>query len=281
MIDIIYENKGIKILTKNLTDIFPEDRLPLTVQIRNSVSNEVVWRTELNNSMWATFPEKEMNDVFVLDRLGDIVSVYNWNVISDGSFFHKTLWYYCVNLINNGSLPNGLVIGTHDGEFGEWVPIIKNGMSSAVLVEGSDRQFFKLKRNYVNNDNVKLIKDIVTPDGGEVIFYEGGKGYTNSVVERGIRSWEKEEITSSVKKSININDLIISEFNGKLDWIHLDIEGLDAKLLMAINKEFLPNLIIYEDANLVGNEKNEIIDIFSGYNYNHISIDGIAMFIKK
>ena len=82
MIDIIYENKGIKILTKNLTDIFPEDRLPLTVQIRNSVSNEVVWRTELNNSMWATFPEKEMNDVFVLDRLGDIVSVYNWNVIS-------------------------------------------------------------------------------------------------------------------------------------------------------------------------------------------------------
>ena len=68
----------------------------------------------------------------------------------------------------------------------------------------------KLKNNYKNRQSVKVIQNIVTPKGGEVEFFEGGRGYTNTVIEKVIRDWETEEITSSKKQSISINDLILN-----------------------------------------------------------------------
>lgn len=281
MIDIVYENKEIKIFTQKVSDIFTSEKLPLKVQVKNSVSNEVTWSTTLGDNMWATYPDNELNDVFILDNMDNVVSVYKWDVVAHGSTFHKALWYYCLDLINQGIIPNGLVIGSHDGAFGEWVPVVMNEISNCVIVEGSDKQFNVLRKNYFNKKNTKLVKEIITPNGGPVTFYEGGRGYTNSVVERVIRSWEKEEICETVKDSVSINNLIEHFFNEKLDWIHLDVEGLDAKLLMALREDRLPNLVIYEDANLVVDEKYNIIDNFSNYGYIHYSKDGIAMFIKK
>lgn len=281
MIDIIYNNEGIKILTQKISNVIDTESLPLNVQIRSSVSGNIVWETKMGDNMWATYPDNELNDVFILDSLNNIVLVYRWDVIIHGSLFHKTLWYYCLNLINKGIIPNGLVIGSHDGAFGEWVPVAIHKLSNCIIVEGSEKQFNGLKRNYIRKENTRLVKNIITPDGGSVIFYEGGRGYTNSVVERVIRNWEKEEIHETVSESIGINDLINNYFVKKPDWIHLDVEGLDVKLLMSIKEEYLPNLIIYEDANLIGNEKYEIIDLFSNYGYTHLSKNGIAMFVKK
>ena len=93
-----------------------------------------------------------------------------------------------------------------------------------------------------------MIQNIVTPKGGEVEFFEGGRGYTNTVIEKVIRDWETEEITSSKKQSISINDLILKECNGQIDWLHLDVEGLDDKLLYSLTDEQYLNLdlIIFE-----------------------------------
>lgn len=280
MIDIKYENGGVRVDTDEVSKIFNEYELPLKVSIKNMVSNQIVWQTMLNDFMWASFPENEMNYVLVETANDNFVCEFKWDTIRDGSIFYKSLLLYCQKLISNGVKPKGLVIGTHDGEFGEWVPVILNNISDAVLVEASDIQFLKLKNNYQNNTNVKLIKNLVTTDGKDVTFYEGGRGYTNSVVERVIKSWETEEITNSVKNSVSINDLINNEIDGKLDWIHMDVEGLDAKLLMSINKELLPNLIIYEDYNLDDEEKNNVVNLFSSYGYKHHSNSGIAMFNK-
>jgi len=41
-----------------------------------------------------------------------------------------------------------------------------------------------------------------------------------------------------------------------LDWLHLDLEGLDAQIIMKMYE--LPNFIIYEHNNLLENEKNEL-----------------------
>lgn len=280
MIDIKYENGGVRIDTIAISKIFSSDELPLKMMIKNSVSNNTIWQTNLNDFMWASYPENEMNSVLVETSKGSFVCDHKWDILRDGSIFYKSLWFYCQKLISNGIKPKGLVIGTHDGEFGEWVPVIMNDMSDAVLVEASDAQFLKLKNNYGGKTNVKLIKNIVTTDGKDVTFYEGGRGYTNSVVERVIKSWEIEKITDSVKSSIGINELIQNNFNDKLDWIHMDVEGLDAKLLMAIDYEFLPNFIIYEDYNLDAEEKNMVVNLFSKYGYKHHSNSGIAMFNK-
>ena len=272
MINIIYK-ENIRIETNNLTGIFKPEQLPINFQIKNAVSKKVIWQTNLNSYMWAEFPNSEMNDVVVNDAQGNFIYQYKWDVLQNGSVFYKSLWLYCKSLINKGIKPKGLVIGTHDGEFGEWVPLVKNFISDMVLVEGSEKQFNVLKNNYDGKHGVTLLHELVTTDGSEVEFFEGGAGYTNSVVKRVIEHWETEEIHSTKRSSIAINDLITN----KLDWLHLDVEGLDAKLLLAIDSEKLPNFIIYEDFNLDENEKNTLINYLESKGYILHSEGGIGM----
>ena len=279
MINIEYEN-GIKITTGNLSGIFSPNQLPLKFQIKQVISKEVVWETTLSNNMWATYPNNEIYDVVVKDAQDNFVYQYYWDLFKHGSIFYKSLWFYCKSLINQGKKPNGLVIGTHDGEFGEWVQLARNFMSSMVLVEGSEKQYNKLVQNYQGRDDIKCIYNIVTPDGGDVEFFEGGLGYTNTVVERVIRYWEKEEIKSNVRNSVSLNNLIEQEVVGKLDWLHLDVEGLDVKLLLSMKEDYLPNFIIFEDFNLSEDERHKIENYFKEKKYNLISQDGISMVTK-
>ena len=275
MIKIDYSD-GIRITTENLEGIFKKEQLPLKVQIKNVVSKKIVWEINLNSGMWASYPSNEINDVVINDAQGNFVYRYYWNVIEHGSIFYKSLWLYCKSLINAGKKPKGLVVGTHDGEFGEWVPVIKNYMSEVLLVEGSEEQFNKLKENYSSLTDVKILKDIITPDGNDVEFFEGGKGYTNTVVKRVIDYWEKEEIFSTKRTSTSISELIKNKL-GKVDWIHLDVEGLDAKLIMSLEEDLIPPFIIYEDFNLIEEEKNQLLEWFKKRGFIIHSENGIGM----
>lgn len=279
MINIDYSNGKIVVTTGELKKIFNDSQLPLTVQIQQSISKEIVWSTKLSENMWASFGENEIFDVIVLDAQNNFVTKYYWDVFQHGSIFYKSIWLYCKGLINSGKKPKGLAIGTHDGEFGEWVPLVRNFMSDVYLVEASEKQYKKLESNYRARTGITLIKQIVTPNGGEVEFFEGGRGYTNSVVERVIRSWEKEEVSSSLKNSISINDLIES-IGGNLDWIHMDVEGLDVKLLLSLKKENIPNFIIFEDFNLSEDDRESITTWIALNNFKHYSSDGIALITR-
>jgi hypothetical protein len=284
MIEFDYRNGQIKITTQDLSRLFLDDQLPLRFDIKKVVSKEVVWTTNLGSYMWASYPENEINDVVVYDTKGNFVTQHYWDVFRHGSIFYKSLWLYCKGLINNGKRPNGLVIGTHDGEFGEWVPLVRNHMSDMILIEGSEKQYNKLVQNYNGNSEVECLFDLITTNGENVEFFEGGKGYTNSVVERVIRGWEKEEIKSTTRKSTPLNDLLYNRFyllNKKLDWLHLDVEGLDAKLLMSLKDDFIPNFIIFEDFNLTQEEKDAILRWGTEKGFQHHSEAGIAMFTRK
>jgi len=276
MISIDYGNGKIVVTTGDLKKIFKQEQLPLNVQIQQSISKEIVWSTKLYENMWASFGQNEIYDVIILDNQDKFITKYYWDILQHGSIFYKSLWLYCKGLINSGKKPKGLAIGTHDGEFGEWVPLVRNFMSDVYLVEASDKQYEKLEKNYRGRTGINLIKEIITPNGGKVEFFEGGRGYTNSVVERVIRSWETEEVNSSVKNSVSLNDLIKS-IGGNLDWIHMDVEGLDVKLILSLEKEYIPNFIIYEDFNLSEEDKESITNWIKENNFTHYSSDGIAM----
>ena len=104
----------------------------------------------------------------------------------------------------------------------------------------------ELVKNYSNKENLKFINEIVTVDGGEVTWYQGGEGYTDTVVKELINEWLTEsQITQNKKDSISFKKLI--EENN-FDWIHLDVEGIDGDLILSLEK--LPNIIIYESMNL-------------------------------
>ena len=260
MIEINY-SKDIRITTGELKGIFDDDQLPLTFKIKNCISKKILWQTNLSSFMWASYPDSEMKDVVVEDSKGNFIYQYRWDVINHGSVFYKSLWLYCKSLINKGIRPKGIAIGTHDGEFGEWVPLVRNFMSDIILVEASENQFRKLEENYGGKQGITLMKELITTDGQEIEFFEGGQGYTNTVVKRVIDYWEKEEVHSTKRNSISINNLISQNFDSeknKLDWLHLDVEGLDASLILSIKKELLPDFIIYEDFNLEDNERKAV-----------------------
>lgn len=281
MINVVYSSEGIRVTVGEISKY--NQNMPLKLQIKKHVSGELQWATYLNDNWYATFPNTEMFDVEVVDSRDRLIYKKVWDVMEHGNHFYKSLWLYNKGLISRGKFPVGLVIGTHDGEFGEWVPIVENRECSVVLVEASDKQFNKLKFNYRKNSLVKPIQNLITPNGGDVEFFEGGEGYTNSVVEGVIRHWEKEEIKSTKRPSISITDLIINECGGHIDWLHLDVEGLDAQLIMSIDetKITLPNFIIFEDYNLTQDKKNEIYSWLNERGYETKSEGGICEAVRN
>jgi FkbM family methyltransferase len=281
MITVTYNSEGIKVNVGHISKYNPN--LPLRLKIKKHVSGEEQWATNLNDNWYATYPNTEMFDVEIYDSKDRLVYCKRWDVMEHGNHFYKSLWMYNKKVLSQGKLPKGLVIGTHDGEFGEWVPIVEKRECSVVLVEASDKQFQKLKHNYRNNSLVKPIQNLITPNGGEVEFFEGGAGYTNTVVENVIRHWEKEEIKSTKRPSISITDLILTECDGSIDWLHLDVEGLDAQLIMGIDetKVSLPNFIIFEDYNLSQDKKDEIYGWLHNKEYTTYSEGGICEAVKS
>jgi hypothetical protein len=280
MIKVTYNPEGIRVEVGEISKY--NKNQPLRLKILKHVSGEEQWSTDLNDQWFATFPNTEMFDVQITDNRGGIIYTKKWDVMEHGNHFYKSLWIYNKKLLSNGIFPNGLVIGTHDGEFGEWVPIVENRNANVILVEASDEQFNKLKHNYRNYSLVKSIQSLITPNGGEVEFFEGGAGYTNTVVENVIRHWETEEIKSTKRDSVGITDLILTECGGHIDWLHLDVEGLDAQLIMNIDetKITLPNFIIFEDYNLTQDKKNEIYGWLHHRGYHTYSEGGICEAVK-
>jgi hypothetical protein len=272
MINIDFSNKKIRVETKKVSTIF---KTPLKLSVQSHVTKKEIWSSELNDGWWAEFPNNEMNDVVITDNDGKVIANRNWDVIQDGDLLYKSLYFYCLNIFNSGRMPKGIAIGTHDGLFGEWVPCVLEGITEAILVEASKPQFDKLKENFEKFYDVSLVNSLITTDGKPVEFFEGGKGYTNSVVERVIRGWEKEEINSSIKESISINTLIET----KVDWLHLDVEGYDIKLLMGTDPEKLPNLIIFEYENSKEDENSQIKQYLTnlGYELDYSKVSCLAL----
>jgi FkbM family methyltransferase len=276
MIQVTYNKDGIRVEVEVISKY--NENTPFTLNIKKHVSGEIQWSTILSDNWYATYPNTEMFDVELRDSKNTIVYTKKWDVMEHGNHFYKSLWIYNKSLISNGKFPKGLVIGTHDGEFGEWVPIVLKNECQVVLVEASDKQFGVLNKNYGNRSLVTLVNDLVTPNGGEVEFFEGGEGYTNTIVEDVIRHWEKEEIKSTKRDSISITDLILEKCGGQIDWLHLDVEGLDSQLIMGIDttRVNLPKFIIFEDYNLSEEKKKEIYNWFYNEGYDIRSEGGIC-----
>jgi len=263
-----FENDGgIRVDIENISKIFD---FPLILSIVSSVTGQEKFTCELKDYTFGAYPpDTEMNDVIIKSDKGHILLHRKWNVFIDGSYLYKSLYLYCKNLFKKGNVPKGLAVGTHDGAFGEWVPVVREKLSDAFLIEASNKQFNELYKNYNNFTNVKLYEELITVDGNDVEFFEGGRGYTNSVVEGVIRGQEIEEIHSRISPSTSLNNFIVDEMDGKIDWLHLDVEGLDAKLLMSMDDKLytLPKLIIFEHGHLESIEKKNLENFLSNKGY--------------
>lgn len=279
MINIKYTNENIKVDTLDLSLIFNKNQLPLKIEFVKQINNKKIWETNLDSFNWATFPDTEMIDVIIKDKQENHIFTHKWNVVENGNYFYQKLWLYCKKRINDKKVNKGVVIGTHNGDFGEWVPVALDSLSELILVEASEKQFNELKDNFSKYNQITFINELVTEDGEPTIFYEGGQGYTNSVLKRVIDYWEKEQITSTLKNSIQFSKLITPDIN----WIHLDVEGLDDKLLYSLSNEQFNhlNLIIFEYNNLSTEERENIDNFVKSKNFITFKEKGICLAVKN
>jgi len=248
------------------------------IEFKNIITNEIHYTTNLSSNMWTSWSGAELiTDVLVYSDNNKLLKEFKWDVTINGDEIEKILWYYLLNRKNKGFNSNGLIIGTHDGRNGHWIYPIKENLSKATLVEGGSAQFEKLKKNYIQYNNVEMINKIVTPDGGDVFWYEGGEGYTDTVIPGLINEWlDISEISKSMKSSISINEI----FNSKnYDWVHLDVEGIDDKLIMAL--KYRPNVIVYESMNLSEEETAQLDSWFNENSYKKIVDNGNTIAIKN
>jgi FkbM family methyltransferase len=151
---------------------------------------------------------------------------------------------------------NGLIIGANDGTGGDYVvPYMRGLIKNMVLVEASERTFKSLKRNYQNDSKVKTINKLVSTKTEKIKFYEStsGPGLVNSVYKN-FANFFNEEIIEVEKEAIGINEIIAETTKEiEIDWLHIDVEGLDGELITAIDFEiFKPKIIIYENINRIG-----------------------------
>lgn len=278
MINVTYnrDNNSTRIETEDLTLI--KEHLPLKIQFQNIISEEIHYETELKDYCWAEWKGGEMiTDVLVYSSTGKLLYKHEWDVTSYGDKIEKTLWFYLQSRNIYGLKSNGLVIGSHDGRNGHWIYPVKNKLTDVTLVDGSDKQFVDLVENYKNQYHVKTLNTIVTTDGADVEWYQGGEGYTDTVVSSVINNWlDTSEITKSYRNSISINDLMKDQ---NYDWLHLDVEGLDGDLILALDSK--PNLIIYENENLDIITESKLNIWFLENSYRIIECNGNNIAIKK
>lgn len=278
MIKLIYDRykNSTTVSLSDMTQI--SDNLPLTLKLKNIITGEIHFQLEMMPNVWTNWTGAELiTDILIYDSTGELIYEKKWDVTEYGDLVEKDLWYYLKGRKNKGLKSNGLVIGTHDGRNGHWIYPIKHGLSTATLVDGSDDQYVELRKNYYNNPFVETKNLIVTTDGADVEWYQGGEGYTDTVVKELIESWlVDKEIRKSSRSSVSINQLM---FEKEYDWLHLDVEGIDGDLILYLEQR--PNVIIYESMNLDQNMNDRLCEWFNINGYVTITDNGNTIAKKR
>jgi hypothetical protein len=263
MIEFVYEHpkntdyEGVIFVHvhQNASQYYTKEQFPLRL-MHKTLMGEIPWHVDLYPGCWSKYTMLTYTTLEVIDNLGNKLIDWTWDPFTHGDIAHQMFEIWSMN--NRGA--NGVAIGTHNGMTGEWVGPINKGLIKGTLVEASGLQFNDLYKYYKNKTWIKCRKELITPDGSDVIFYEGGGGWTNSIVKESIENYiNPSEIISTPRSSVSINNLIEEvSLDGPVRWIHLDVEGLDDKLILSIREELLPEILVYENEN-IGEKSNDEI----------------------
>lgn len=222
-----------------------------------------VWESEMSINHFTYWPGITWTRAEIVDSSNNLIWNWNWDPLRDGCVCHQIFHLWSLN--NRGSF--GIVIGTHDGCTGEWVGSVNDGVLKALLIECSDNQFEKLKERYGRKGWVKIEQNLITTDGKDVKFYEGGEGYTNSIYKDHIIKTGVDEFREVEKSSESLISLL--DRNPNCKWLHIDVEGLDDSLILSLKDrtDLLPDLIIYEHENLPSERERELISFLEENNF--------------
>jgi|LakMenEpi03Aug12_release.lakeMendotaPanAssembly.Ray.scaffolds.fasta_scaffold209386_2 FkbM family methyltransferase len=246
-------------------------------------SGGIIWSTRIPDSnIWCELPNSRNLDIRIIDNKGEIVLNHIWQDNFNSDICELKFIEWCKFFISQeNKQPKGIVIGSHNGLTGEWVNANnKNLIGSTLLIEPNKKPFHQLVSNYQNDFKFSFKNILVSENGGYIDFYtdENEDSESSSTILSNIHKNHSNVITKHLY-SRTLNDLIV-EFSP--DWIHLDVEGLDGKLLLSVPDDTIKNLkfIIWEDIHLSDEEKdllnnklsNKGFSIIVGNEYNTFAI---------
>ena len=237
------------------------------------------WETQLLPGHWSEWNGGGNSrwNITVMDQQRNVIFTREYNSLYDGGDLDKFFNFYCKYNKNT----KGIVIGSHNGVWGHWVQSVRDQDTDCIIIEGSEPQLKELQKNYDGLANCALVNEIVTVDGGLIEWHTGGAGYTDSVVKQvNQRFLKDEEILTEKRQSVSINELIESNNYQEYDWLHTDIEGYDAELIMGL--KYLPKFIIFENehAKFI-NTYQPCIDYLQSLNYKIIEFGIDTLAIKQ
>lgn len=236
---------------------FNSDKLnyPLDVYFtwHNSSKGEIRWQTEIVcSNMWCSGPPEKGLDVIVIDSHGDIIFKYDWDFSGLSDIVETRFIKWCKDYITyNSTRPRGIVIGTCDGATGEWVEAYKqNLIGQSLLIEPNIKSFLLLTQRYQNDSRFSFKKCVIGESNDIVDFFtdETGTSECSSLLESNYLK-HYNTATKIRVKSFNPNDIFI---NNESDWLHIDAEGYDGKILLLLSDYVLNKLqfIIWEHIHL-------------------------------
>lgn len=249
----------------NAMEYYNEKQFPLYLT-HKTIMGEVAWSSNLYPGHFSQYLMNTYTNVDIIDSLGNKLFEWVWDPFVHGDYAHQYFEIWALN--NRGS--NGIAIGTHNGMTGEWVGPVINGKLKATLVEASEPQFTDLLKFYGGKSWVNCKRELITSDGSNIIFYEGGAGFTNTTNENLILKYvDSQHVIKTEKTSKSINDLIIeSSERGKVEWLHIDVEGMDGELIYAINDDLLPELLLFESLHMENGYYDNLCNYLTNKGYS-------------
>jgi FkbM family methyltransferase len=241
------------------------------------ISKTEGWETLISPGQWTSWNGGVCSrwDIEIRDFYDRLLFQRTYDSLYDGSEIDKFFNLFCKMNPNS----KGIVIGSHDGTWGHWVQSVLNKETECIIVEGSKDQYNKLEKTYGEKENCILINEIISSDGGEVEWYSGGDGYTDSLILDIHRKFLKgEDPKRNTRKSVDINELIENYNYQDFDWLHTDVEGYDSDLIMSL--KYHPRMIVFENEHVISLGKySPLIDRLDelGYSIIEFGIDTIAI----
>lgn len=252
---------------------FLEENLNYPLSVYFATKNIIVWETTIKTPrVWCSFPYSRNLDIRIIDSNGDLILNKIWTFNSKSDICEIEFIKWCRNFyFVEGYKPNGVVIGSHNGSTGEWVESYKQDLiGDVLLVEPSIKPFNQLVSNY-QHDNKFIFKNVVISEyNGFVDFFTdvNSDSESSSLILDNLLKNEKTSISNKIR-SLTPNNLFT---NFTPDWLHVDAEGYDAKILLLIDDEHLHKLkfIIWEHIHLDDEIKRELKEKLESFNFTVI-----------
>jgi FkbM family methyltransferase len=257
--------------------------LKFPINIYFVVNDTILWETKLESSnTWCSFPNSRGVDIRIIDNNGDLILNNPWTFNSKSDICEIEFIKWCQEFkFNYGSNPNGIVIGSHNGSSGEWVESYnQNLIGKTLLIEPNIKPFNQLVSKYQSDTNFKFKKVVVSDSNDYVDFYtnENSDSESSSLIKNNLLKNSKTSINHKIK-SISPNVLLN---NFPCDWLHIDAEGYDAKIILMIDDIHLSKIkfIIWEHIHLDEETKLQLKEklismnfkVNVGFNYNTYAI---------